>query len=356
MEIPGFYSSNGVLTVKEPQTVTIYQGDGKNTNVMIYASDTMYDVAKKINDAIAFSLGQGVYTDNTKNFCTISDGTDHTSESIYTSGTPIYSGPTYDLYGNVITPAKLIGYEQYYATMLVRSAVPGAGGELYFSGDEELLKTLGLATIQESRESIYTATVYAAHSGKLVKPAQTISGNVLYGAVTNNIDVKFDVMANTNVSWNEITKRYELTRDAGTFSTFVHLSDNTTVLQVGANEAEDMAIHFGDMGTSALGLDGLLLISRETAARSLTKIDDAIWKVSSMRAKLGAYQNRLEHTVTNLTEASANTTSAESRIRDVDMAREMMEFTKLNILSQSGVSMMGQANQIPQNILTLLRQ
>jgi flagellin len=84
-------------------------------------------------------------------------------------------------------------------------------------------------------------------------------------------------------------------------------------------------------------------------------IDDAIFRVSSQRAELGAYQNRLEHTINNLSTASVNTTASESRIRDADMAKEMVEFTKLNILSQAGSSMLAQANQIPQNILSLLR-
>jgi flagellin len=94
---------------------------------------------------------------------------------------------------------------------------------------------------------------------------------------------------------------------------------------------------------------------RDSAGRAITILDNAIGKVSSQRAKLGAYQNRLEHTISNLTTAATNTTASESRIRDVDMAREMMEFTKLNILSQAGNSMLAQANQLPQNVLTLLR-
>jgi flagellin len=84
-------------------------------------------------------------------------------------------------------------------------------------------------------------------------------------------------------------------------------------------------------------------------------IDDAIFRVSSQRAELGAYQNRLEHTINNLSTASVNTTASESRIRDTDMAKEMVDFTKLNILSQAGSSMLAQANQIPQNILSFLR-
>jgi flagellin len=109
------------------------------------------------------------------------------------------------------------------------------------------------------------------------------------------------------------------------------------------------------MSAHALGVDSILVTDRESASRSITVLDNAISKVSTQRAKLGAYQNRLEHTINNLTTASTNLTAAESRIRDADMAKEMVEFTKLNILSQAGTSMLAQANSLPQNVLSLLR-
>jgi len=87
----------------------------------------------------------------------------------------------------------------------------------------------------------------------------------------------------------------------------------------------------------------------------VTVIDNAIKNVSTARANFGAVQNRLEHRLTNLATYQENLTSSESRIRDVDMASEMTNFTKLNILQQAGTSMLAQANQQPQNILTLLR-
>ncbi|MDR1885969.1 MAG: hypothetical protein LBQ56_06805 [Synergistaceae bacterium] len=99
----------------------------------------------------------------------------------------------------------------------------------------------------------------------------------------------------------------------------------------------------------------VVVVDRESASRSITVIESAIDRVSSQRALFGAYQNRLEHTITNLTAANQNMTVSESVIRDADMAKEMMEFTKLNILSQVGASMLAQANQSPQNVLSLLR-
>jgi flagellin len=195
-----------------------------------------------------------------------------------------------------------------------------------------------------------------AHNAKNIASNVKITGNVLYGVVNPNVDVEFDAMANILVEWNEDYQRFDIKKEEGKlYETILHLSDNTTVFQIGANEGEDMGINIGDMSARALGVHNVLVTDRESAARSITVVDNAISKVSSQRAKLGAYQNRLEHTINNLVTASTNLTAAESRIRDVDMAKEMMNFTKLNILSQAGNSMLAQANMLPQMVLSLLR-
>ena len=194
-----------------------------------------------------------------------------------------------------------------------------------------------------------------AHSGATIASSVKTTGNILRGAINPNVDVQFDSMANIRAQWNENTKRFDLIKDSTEYTTILHLADNTTVFQIGANEGEDMGVNIGDMSARSLGVDRVLVTDRESAARSITLIDTAIGRVSAQRAKLGAYQNRLEHTINNLTTASTNTTAAESRIRDVDMAKEMMNFTKLNILSQAGTNMLAQANQLPQNVLSLLR-
>jgi flagellin len=166
-------------------------------------------------------------------------------------------------------------------------------------------------------------------------------------------------MADVTVSWSTTDGKWSFEQiSSGTtdaFTTYIHLADNTTVFQIGANEGEDMGVDLGDMSVRSLGIHRVLVTDRESAARSISIIDGAIDKVSSQRAKLGAYQNRLEHTINNLTTASQNLTAAESRIRDLDMAQEMMNFTKLQILMQAGNAMLAQANTLPQAVLQLLR-
>ncbi|MEW4285741.1 flagellin [Priestia koreensis] len=125
--------------------------------------------------------------------------------------------------------------------------------------------------------------------------------------------------------------------------------------QIGSNRGQTINFGISDMRTAALGLSGLDISTSAGASAGLTSLDTAIKNVSSERAKLGAVQNRLEHTINNLNTSSENLTAAESRIRDVDMAKEMMEQTKNSILSQAAQAMLAQANQQPQGVLQLLR-
>ncbi len=148
------------------------------------------------------------------------------------------------------------------------------------------------------------------------------------------------------------------------------------VFQIGANATQQIKVNIQDMSAAALGVtdnDGAVETGKsvkdidvskfETIAADddggfddqLAIVDAAINQVSAQRGKLGAVQNRLEHTINNLGASSENLTAAESRIRDVDMAKEMSEFTKNNILSQASQAMLAQANQQPQNVLQLLR-
>jgi flagellin len=127
------------------------------------------------------------------------------------------------------------------------------------------------------------------------------------------------------------------------------------VIHVGANKDQKVNVKIASsMGTAVLG--AAVAVSTQTGANTaIDTINSAITKVSTQRAALGAVQNRLEHTIKNLDTGAENLQASESRIRDVDMAKEMMSFTKNNILSQAAQSMLAQANQAPQGVLQLLR-
>jgi len=126
----------------------------------------------------------------------------------------------------------------------------------------------------------------------------------------------------------------------------------TITLQIGANASDTMKIGLSSANTTALVINNIDLSSAASVA--LTAIGSAIGKISTARAELGAYQNRLEHIINNLGTTAENLAAANSRIRDVDMAAEMSEFTKSQVLNQAGVAMLAQANMAPQSILKLL--
>ena len=137
-------------------------------------------------------------------------------------------------------------------------------------------------------------------------------------------------------------------------------SEGKVSVQVGANASQSMSIEIGDMRAQALKIvndkgRGLSVETAQSANEAITAFDAALNTVSSQRANLGAVQNRLEYTISNLDNTAENLTSAESTLRDVDMAKEMMEYSKNNILNQAAQAMISQANQQPQNVLQLLR-
>ena len=158
----------------------------------------------------------------------------------------------------------------------------------------------------------------------------------------------------------------ELTRIAKTteFNTknLLNTDKNAFTFQIGANENQTLTVTIGKMdGKTLLKSEAAAFIINSKASNvrkdkgMISAIDDAIATVSDQRAALGAVQNRLEHTINNLTATNENLSDANSRIRDVDMAEEMMTFTKSNILSQAATSMLAQANAMPNSVLNLLQ-
>jgi flagellin len=138
---------------------------------------------------------------------------------------------------------------------------------------------------------------------------------------------------------------------------FADFSSSALTFHVGASSSDQLAIAMDLSLSSAdvFGADISTIDLTSGAASAIDTIDSAIASVSSVRSDLGATQNRLEHTINNLNVAVENLTASESRIRDTDMALEMANFTRHQILTQAGTSMLAQANQVPQNVLQLLQ-
>ena len=186
----------------------------------------------------------------------------------------------------------------------------------------------------------------------------TATGLVITNASGEAMEVKIQAGAKTGATFQDglLTITVDTTdKTAQEVSTVLNkdskLSDAGLIFTVTDNAAGDVAPTTDNLKATA----GISISSQEDASNAITALDAAINSVSAERAKMGAVQNRLEHTINNLSTSAENLTAAESRIRDVDMAKEMMEMTKNNILQQAAQSMLAQANQTPQNVLQLLR-
>ena len=324
-----FWNSSGVFMLDTPKTITITQGDGKQASVTLYSTDTVNQLRDKFNTAIGVDLGQAQYVDGegTSKFCTFVEETSKDSQGLETVG----------------------------GTFLFRSILPGSRGDLTFTGDEDLINTFAMNVVKESSTAAFYASIYDAHSQVPIATNVKVADNRLIGVLHENVDIEFSPTANIKAVWSEEEKNFILQPAEGSEDTIIHIVDSSTIFQIGANEGEDIAIDIGNMSAGALGVTNINVSTRQTASAAIGQIDAAINKISTQRAKIGAYQNALEYTSENLTTTMTNLTAAESRIRDADMAATMMEFVKLQILNQSGTSMLAQANQLPQSVLSLLQ-
>lgn len=185
----------------------------------------------------------------------------------------------------------------------------------------------------------------------------TASGTTTVGdTVTFKVSLTATAMSGTNTVAGIKNILLDETAVASTSAATLTVDhDASATFQIGANHGQNTTLSIANMSASALGINNLDLTDQDSANDAIATIDSAITMVSTQRAALGASQNRLEHTINNLSTSSENLTAAESQIRDVDMAKEMTEYTKNNILSQAAQAMLAQANQQPQNVLQLLQ-
>ncbi|MGE5581928.1 MAG: flagellin [Bacillota bacterium] len=319
-----FYDESGRFMLDKDKTITIVQGDGKKTSFTINRDDTLASVAAKFTKAIYDSTGLGQ------------------SAVVGTS----VGLADYVMAPTASTSAAVSG------TFVLRSAIAGEDGKLNVLADQDIMKAFGFSELTAASENSYKITVKDASSGSTIA-STVVHGNTILGLLNKNVDIAFN--SNSGFSTTYATAAAKFTSAAGaSVDTYVHLVDNAQVFQIGANEMQNMNASIGNMKAEALGVSTIQVTDIVSAGKAITRIDAAISRVSSQRSSLGAVQNRLEHTINNLGVASENITASESRIRDANMAAEMMNFTKLNILSQAANAMLAQANQQPQQVLQLL--
>ena len=207
------------------------------------------------------------------------------------------------------------------------------------ASNSSLLSALGLSTTIKTGSDAQ-AEITSSADGFSSTATVSTKGNVITVTDINGFEMKFEAQQGAAALADADVK----VLDAGPLD-----------LQIGANEGQFMEIRIQNLSPQALGIDKINLSTSDGAQKAITVVDNAINMISSVRSKLGAYQNRLEHTVANLSVAAENMTASLSRIQDADMAAEMSEYTQKNVISQAGIAMLAQANQRPQQILQLLQ-
>lgn len=223
--------------------------------------------------------------------------------------------------------------------------------------NEDLANLFGLST-ETVRARGFDAQVELG-DGFSSTATTSADGDIVYVKDSNDFEMRFQIKAGTaqtdfNDTAGDASSEAEALGGDEVDVVSTLLSVGTMYLQVGANEDQSVEVKIPRIDPVTLGFANANVCTQEGAEAAITLFDNAVNAVSAIRAKLGAYQNRLEHTINNLETSGLNMTEAMSRIEDVDMAAEMTEFTQQSVLSQAGTAMLSQANERPQNILSLL--
>lgn len=227
-----------------------------------------------------------------------------------------------------------------------------------YCDNEKLCTALGLAS---NSGKVYGVDAQAELGEQFLGSATVSSkGNIISVTDNSGFEMKFEITPGcAGTSFEDPISGAEegIIPDAGdSVEVAVNvLEAGPMSLQIGANEKQTIEVKIPAVNPKTLGITDINVCTADGAQEAIALLDNAIIEVSTIRAKLGAYQNRLDHAIANLDVSSENLTEAISRIEDTDMAEEMANFTQQNVLAQAGTSMIAQANERPQNVLSLLQ-
>lgn len=242
------------------------------------------------------------------------------------------------------------------------SQLYGSAHKIEISGDATILTSLGIAgaPTQGLDAKVELKTRADTNSPIGFNDTATIKADGQNVKITDRngfeMIVKLDEVYHDKVAAGASADSFEERIAAGDFLVNIDVKDfGAMVVQIGANEGQTMDICIPEFTLENMGIDHLNFLSEYGCGTAITALDNAIAFTSSVRSKLGAYQNRLDHAVASLDVASESMTQAYSRIMDVDMAEEMTKYTQYNVLQQAGTAVLAQANDLPQNVLQLLQ-
>ena len=334
-EIPATGTTSGIAghtkSTAGDQTLTVEYADENGT---LHKVDVKYTIAK-VNDkpdsidAIFKAVSQNDTLSSVFNITKGTNSVDFASKVTGSKGAKVVSVSTTDTAATDLAAGKVTDGEN------AKVQTDGAGTKI--AADDTI--TLNGKTYEFVKDTSTEPTKKGATAVVVGADNNATLGNLNKALESAGIKAEFGGNNNQELVFSAIKNGAGLTLQIGDTS----------------EDFNQMTVSVGDMHTAALGIADIDISTQAGAKASVDKIKSAINSVSSTRGDLGAIQNRLEHTINNLSVTAENMTAAESRIRDVDMANEMMAYTKNNILVQSSQAMLAQANQLPQGVLQLLQ-
>jgi len=247
----------------------------------------------------------------------------------------------------IVDPATVMQNPGNYSLIFVTNDM-GANAKIEIHAEQEIANLLGLSTAgQTAQGTDCTVELDRTDAGGFTNTSTiTIDGDYVTIRDRDDFEMVFRVQDGAGAKTQE---------NPDGIVTVTVLNAGPMTLQIGANEGQTMEVRIPRVDVTTLNIEEANIGTQEGAMASITLFNAAINEVSSVRAKLGAYQNRLEHAINSLDVSAENLTEALSRIEDTDMAEEMATYTQYQVLTQAATSMLAQANERPQNILNLLQ-
>ncbi len=327
-------------TITTTNTITAAQAGTININgesIDIKEGDTLDDVFRKLRD-VGDTVGVKIFA---------TDDLDNGSGSAELAG---YESVAWGTTDNRLSFVS----NEYGASQSIE----------IFCDNADLASLLGLSASKISGSGVDAKAEFPASSGFSTTATIAIQGNRVTVSDRNNFEMVFEIEPGTvgsvfddyAVDDPDVSVKPPTTTDYEVPVAISVLDAGPMDLQIGANEGQTMEVRIPKVDPATLGIDKVNIGTADGAQAAISILDTAINTVSAIRSKLGAYQNRLEHSISNLDTTSENMTESLSRISDVDMAEEMASYTQKNVLAQAGTAMLSQANQRPQTILSLLQQ
>ena len=326
-QLEQFVNADGRNVLANTQEISIYAGNGKVAKVTLEGSDTIRDLETKLTKALVEQLELG-------------------ADVTQTGATSINQ--------NLVkfVEDKGTGDRAVKGTFVIQGAVLGDNSNLTFVGDEGVLNGLGITQIQKAQDSALNVRVQDAHTGQFIGEDVVTDGrlrNVIPGV---DLDIRPESAA--DISFDPVKNKMVFKAKAQPTTAFLHIKNNATKAAIGANEGQTLDISIGRLDTKSMEIDGITVATFEDAQKAITKLDMALETISKARATAGAQMNRLEYTINNLNTTRENMVAAESRIRDLDIARASSDLAAQQVVLQSATAMLAQANQIPSYALQLL--